>query len=414
MTLLSTLIERVLSEYEDRPADRLQTQATRALFDFETCAAAGRRVLPGAFDGAVATAAAAASVLDLEDVHWPSVTHPGPLVWPAVLGAAAAAGAHGSDAVRAAAVGYEVTARLANGLGASHRQYWHATTTAGTVGAAAAAALAAGLDASRTKDAAAHAACVAGGVAQSLVERSGTRVLYRAHAAVTGLAAARAAEGGITATEFALEGPKGLFAATAAGTDPPRAFGGGEHWAIEELWFRIHAATGFAHTAIDAAASLGPLPVAAVRSIRIVAPPASLVMAGDLDPVTRMDGWWSVPYATAVALVHGDPAAIAGPELQDVRDLLARTAMEAGDGDLAATVDVDVDGDMRSATATFPTGHPERPLDEDQRLSKWESLGAGSAEDGRALLALAYRLPELTIREYLAARPATAVAFGFA
>jgi len=401
------LIDSVLSQCDARPVEVLHAHAADALFDFETCAAGGRCLLPDAFSAGVARAAAAASALDLEDVHWPSITHPGPLVWPAVLAAGAKVDAAGADAIRAAAVGYEVTAQLANALGPVHRQFWHATTTAGTVGAAAAASLVFGLDATYTARAMAHAACVAGGIAQSLVERSGTRILYRAHAAATGLSAARAARAGLSATTSALDGPKGLFTATAPGSTPrfePRTL------AIEQLWFRIHAATGFAHTAIDAAASLGPVPREAVRSVRIVAPPAGVAMAGDLAPETREDGWWSIPYAAAVALLHGGPSALATDELHDVRDVLGRTTITAGESDLAATVIVEIEGEERSATAARPVGHPERPLNEQQRLDKWTALAVdGTAEDGHTLYELARRLPKLSVRAYLAARPDAAV-----
>ena len=380
------------------------------MFDFEICAAAGRRALPALLDVGAPSDAAAAHALDRDDVHWPSVTHPGAIVWPVVLAASAEADASGDEAVRAAAVGYELTARLAAALGAEHRRYWHATATAGTVGAAVAAALALRLARAKTATAAGHAISVAGGSAQSLFERSGTRIFHRAHAAATALAAASAARRGLRATVFGLESERGLFAATAPESDPERVLEGRPRWAIGELGLRFHAASGFAHAALEAALELAPVARGSVTRVAIEAPAPAIALAGIAKPTTREEGWWSLPYSVAVGLVGGTPSALETDRLLDVGDLLAVTELSPrtprAPEDLAATVTVEhAGGAPRSATCAAPLGHPDRPLDDADLLAKARALGVFGDAAAAALLALTRRFAELPVRRYLADRP---------
>src|SRR5262245_3070743 len=119
----------------------------------------------------IGRAAAAAHRRDLDDVHWPSLTHPGSVVWPAVL-AGASAGISGRQARRAAAIGYEAVAAIAGIVGSAGITRWHRTALAGHAGAAAAVAAARGGDSERCAEAMALALTMAGGVGQTIVERS--------------------------------------------------------------------------------------------------------------------------------------------------------------------------------------------------------------------------------------------------
>jgi 2-methylcitrate dehydratase PrpD len=365
--LTETLVELVLADCRAAAGPALRRAAGRALFDYAACMRAGRAAMPGlAALGDPAAAAAAAHVLDRDDLHWPSLTHPGSVIWPAVLAAEAE---DGETRLLAAAAGYETVARLALALGPPHRRYWHATTTAGTVGAAVAAAVAIGLDAEGVTAAAGHGISVAGGSIQCVFERSQTIVFHRAHAATAGLAAARAAAAGLGATREGLEGERGLFAATAAESDPSAALAARERPALEEITHRFYASTGFAHAAIEAARELAPVRATDVKSIELLVPPATAALAGDLDPRTDEDAWWSVPYAVAVTLLGLDLEARTPPEDVSVRALLARTVVAARDG-AASTVAVD----GRSATRTAHRGHHDQPLSDDELVAKWRVL----------------------------------------
>jgi 2-methylcitrate dehydratase PrpD len=341
-TVTERLVEVALGAAAD--AERIHRPAGRALFDYLACLEAGRRAHPSLPD------AAAACLLDRDDLHWPSVTHPGAVIWTVVRQC-------GGDA-SAAAAGYEATARLGLALGAQHRRHWHSTATAGTVGAAIAAAVSLGLDEERIAAAAGHAVSVAGGASLALHERSGTRVFHRAHAAATGISAARAAEAGLRGTRGGLEAGRGLFAATGGSADQIEAERA--RLAIEETTFRIHPATGFAHAAIEAARELAP--VDGPRSVVVEVPAAALALAGAADPGTDEEAWWSVPYAVAVTLLGldlEDRSLLADPR---VRALLGRIELRE-----AAVSRVEVDGRSAScAEAHVPT--------DDELVEKWRRL----------------------------------------
>jgi 2-methylcitrate dehydratase PrpD len=336
------LVEASLAAVADEK--RLARPAGRALFDYLACLEAGRRKHPELPD------AAAAAVLDRDDLHWPSLTHPGAAIWSVVREC-------DGDA-RAAAAGYEVTARLGEALGAEHRRYWHVTTTAGTVGAAVAAAVAGGAPTGRVVDAASHAISVTGGSILAILERSGTRFFHRAHAAATGIAAAHAAEAGLGGTRAGLEPDRGLFAA--AGGSGAGLLATRDRLAIEETTFRIHAATGFAHAAIEAARELAPVDDPA--RVVVAAPPAAVALAGTLDPHTDEEAWWSLPYAVVVTLLGldlGDRTLLHDPR---VRRLLGR--VEVGEGPVSR---VEVDGrEATCAEAHVPT--------DEELVAKWRLL----------------------------------------
>ena len=344
-TLTEALVEASLDAASE--AGRIRRPAGRALFDYLACLEAGRRARPGMPD------AAAAALLDRDDLHWPSLTHPGAATWTVVRDC-------GGDAC-AAAAGYEATVRLGIALGAEHRRHWHPTATAGAVGAAVAAAVASSLDREQVVDAAAHAISVAGGSILAIRERSDTRFFHRAHAAATGLAAARAAAEGLAGTRGGLETSSGLFAAM--GGSPERLLAARDRLAIEETTFRVHAATGFAHAAIEAAAELAP--VEDPGRIVVETTPAALALAGEADPATDEEAWWSVPYAVVVTLL--------GLDLEDrslvgdarVRSLLGR--VELREGDLSR---VEVDGRWAARA------EPHVPTDE-ELVRKWQTLNPG-------------------------------------
>jgi 2-methylcitrate dehydratase PrpD len=271
--------------------------------------------------------------------------------------------------LEAATAGYETIARLGLALGAPHRRHWHVTATAGTVGAAVAAAVALGLDQEGVTAAAGHAISVASGSIQCVLERSRTVVFHRAHAAATGLNAARAAAAGLGATREGLEAERGFFAATAPGSDPVAVLAPRERPAIEELTFRFYAATGFAHAAIDAARELAPVDPAAVSSIELRLPAAAAALAGGVDPHDPLEAWWSAPLAVAAALVGRDPTQAPPPDDLELRPLVAKTGVSAHD---EASSTVAVDG--RSATRLTHKGHHEEPLSDDELVAKWRLL----------------------------------------
>jgi 2-methylcitrate dehydratase PrpD len=339
--LTQELVAAALGGYD---AEQARRAGGRALFDHLACLTAGRRVAPAALGDA-----GAAVVLDRDDVHWPSLTHPGAIVWTVLR----EAGAEGEALWRAAHAGYEVTARLGRALGPEHRTYWHATTTAGTVGGAVAGALALGTDA---VTAAGHAISVAGGSIVTLLERSPTRWVHRDHAAATALRCARLAE--VAATRDGLEHPRGLFAAM--GGSPEGLCAPAERSALSEVSLRRHATSGFCQALVEAAGEL--VGQAGRGAIHVEAPAATLALASNPAPGDAEAAWWSAEHAVAVTLLGldlEDDALVADPRVAALRERIELRA-----GPLSAlTVD-----DRRAERAAAA------PLSDDDLIAKWRAL----------------------------------------
>ncbi|HEY8583320.1 MAG TPA: MmgE/PrpD family protein, partial [Capillimicrobium sp.] len=299
--------------------------------------------------------AAAAIALDRDDVHWPSVTHPGSIVWTVVR----AVGADGERRWRAAHAGYEVTCRLGRALGPEHRRHWHATTTAGTVGGAVAAAVALDTD---PVTAASHAVAVAGGSILPVARRSPARLLQRDHAVAAALRCAELADA-LEAVSDGLEHERGMFAAM--GGSMQQLLAPAERPALAEVRFRRHATSGFAQAVVEAAAELAP--VAPGARVAAEVPEATLAMAGVDAPRDAADAWWSARHAIAVTLLGldlEDGATVADPRVAALRE-----GIDLGAGPCSR---VTVDG--RSAERDLAA-----PLTDDDLVEKWRRLNPGVA-----------------------------------
>jgi 2-methylcitrate dehydratase PrpD len=383
-SLTEALVDTLLTAYDGAGSAAPAEAASRLLFDHWACRTGGQALLPENWRAEpVAWQAAAGCLLDRDDVHWPSLTHPGSIIWPVVLDVGARMDVDGSVAVRAATLGYEVICRLAAALGPSHRQYWHATATAGTAGAAVAAAVLLDLDAAGIATALAHAISIAGGSSRAVLERSATKMFHRAHAVTTGIACADAAAL-VPATRMGLESEQGMLTAMSAAADPSVLQDPVGSWAIEETAVRLYAVTGFAHSAVDAAVALAQRRGARdIRRVLLSVSPTTRMAAGIAAPASDDEAWWSVQHAVATALVHGDPAALEAGLQRDplVRTLIACVKFDSDREDIGATVAVvGGDGVRETASVDVPLGHPQRPASTDHLLHKW-SVIAGDAGD---------------------------------
>ena len=250
--------------------------------------------------------------------------------------------------------------RLAEAAGPEHRQRWHVTTTAGAVAAAGTATLLFGGDDEVAPDAVAHAASVAGGAAHAIAERTTTRFLHRAHAVTTGIACARAACAGKRAGRRVLDDGRGTFILS----DAERLTARRASTALEETGFRLHAATGFAHSALDAALALRPL--SDIEHVRVAVSPIAATLASNPYPRTDDEAWWSIEHAVAGAL---------GLDI-------ARVEVEPTAEGWAATVEAQLrDSSLRAASVTEPIGHPDRPASDDDLRAKWERLTGTPADE---------------------------------
>jgi 2-methylcitrate dehydratase PrpD len=381
--LAEELVDVALGAPHESPAAR--QAAARSLFDFLGCVSGTDDEAANWAKEPAARLAVRAHLSDQDDLHLASSTHPGGIIWSVVTACASETGATWAAAREAAVTGYDVMVRLAEMFGSEHRRLWHATAVAGTVGAATAAAILLRCGREKVIDAVGHASSITSGSAQAQIERTKTPLIHRALAAGAGVAAARAAAAGLAGIRGGLDQQRGPFAAlemeTIAASLQHRPL-----TCLEETGFRLHPATGFAHTAVDAALALGPLPPASIENVSVIVSPQAAVAASDRQPSTDEAAWWSIEHAVATCLVHGTT----NPLLHGVSDdpiilrICQATTVTAADAGWQAQVEVTVSGGQKlTAFATTPFGHGEQRPTDKQLAAKFERLTGG---DGRAAL----------------------------
>jgi 2-methylcitrate dehydratase PrpD len=197
--------------------------------------------------------AAAAHVVEQDDVHNGAVFHPAAVVFPPVLAVAQAIGASGQDLVTASVVGYEVGIRVGEFLGRPHYKIFHTTGTAGTIAAAVAVGRLLRLTPDQMLHAIGSAGTVTAGLWEFLRDAADSKQLHTAHAASAGMQAAYLAREGFTGAQRILEGAQGLGVGMSSNTDPSRLVDRlGSRWTLAETSFKFHASCRHTHPAADA------------------------------------------------------------------------------------------------------------------------------------------------------------------
>lgn len=463
--------------YADLP-DEAVTQAKRAILDTLGCGLAGvsepcsqiaaevvreeggtgTATVIG--QGYTAPARAAALVngtaihaLDYDDVNASMRGHPSPPLLPAVLAAGEETNANGRALIEAFVIGFEIECKLGRGLGASHYPHgWHATSTLGTLGAAAAAAKLYGLSTEQTVMALGIAASLSSGSRQNFGTM--TKPLHPGVAASGGILAAKLAARGFTADETILEAPLGFLNLFSPAQDatPERVLAelAAPYDIISPgISVKKYPCCFVTHNALDAVLDLRKqhnLSVDGIASITVQVPGAVAEVtgaraandgAGDATPTTfgplihgrpatGLEGKFSMQYCVATALLEGTPKldtfedpAVQRPEAQM---LLRRVAMVSGDGPGAADVarggtEVGIglkNGQTVSARSAEPRGGPSAPLTWDELAAKYidcavRAIDRQAATDSLALIADLENLGATsTLMRLVAGKPVTA------
>ena len=197
--------------------------------------------------------AAAAHVVEQDDVHNGSVFHPAAVVFPPAIAVAQAIGASGKELITAAVAGYEVGIRIGEFLGRSHYKIFHTTGTAGTVAAAVTVGRLLKLNPEQMLNAIGSGGTQAAGLWEFLRDAADSKQLHTAHAAASGLTAAYLAQDGFTGARRILEGLQGMGAGMSLDADPAKLVDRlGTRWALAETSFKYHASCRHTHPAADA------------------------------------------------------------------------------------------------------------------------------------------------------------------
>lgn len=350
-----------------------------------------------AVEAAMANAVAAACY-EYDDTHTAGSAHPGSVIFPAALAAAAIAECDERRLLAAVYAGYEVMCRVARAVNPhAHRaRHFQPTATTGHFGAAAAAAVCLGLDLDRTVAAVALAGTVAGGSMQFRVEGAVTKQLHPAYAVQRGVQAALLAGRGFPGLADPIAGSRGFLAAQSDAPRPERLLAGLGVDPPEILRTGVKPYPSCRNTQSPVGALfelLAEHPVVAgdVESVTIglIEPGLTTVWeppARTRRPETLADAQFSMPYVAAVTLLDGrlgteqfDPARYADPAVVALMDRVSCVPDPALDArypaDWPAWVEIrTTSGDVLRGSADQPKGDPGNPLTEAELAAKFADL----------------------------------------
>jgi 2-methylcitrate dehydratase PrpD len=342
--------------------------------------------------------------LDYDDTHLPSVLHPSAAVVPAALAAAETSGATGRNLLAAIAAGDELVVRVgmagydpALGNSIFFEKGLHATSIAGTLGAALVAAMVYGLGEEEISHAVAISASMGAGIIEANRTGGTVKRIHCGWAAHAGVTAAELAAHGLTGPPTALEGRFGFLQAYLGDSADPEALtrGLGEQWELMRVFFKPYPANHFTHAGIDAAITLREegLRVEEIEEVELgVASPVLRTIAqpeGEkARPKTGYAAQFSGPFTVATALVGGGGL---GVSLDDFTDDDVEDPLKL---DLASRVrcfeDEECDrifpnqfpavlrvhlknGEVREARVSCNRGGPENPLSNEELEVKFRT-----------------------------------------
>ena len=352
-------------------------------------------------------------VAEMDDGVRFGMIHPGSPVISALLPAAERFDVCGDDLLIGIVLGYETALRIASSIQPSHYERgFHPSATCGAIGAAVGLSGMLGFDLGQIENALAAASVSAGGSLKVIGGRSELKPYNTAQAAVSGLMAAMMARAGFSGPDDALSGKTGFLAMTSDTCVASRVLDDcpAGLW-IHQVYVKPYAACRHAHPAIEGCLRLrqeARFDLANVREIRVITYGG---LRGRHDHRTAdcvSSAKMSIPFSAALALVRGRAGIADFSEEtlndQDVKSLSGRVTViedpaltaQVPDQRAARIEIVTSQGDVLSASTTYPKGEPENPMSDRDLEAKFNELalsGGVSPERAERIRRFVWRLP---------------------
>ena len=336
---------------------------------------------------------ACAHMIDYDDYEEAGSTHPSAPIIGALLPFADLRPAPLAQFLEAYLVGYETIVRIGEALGYEHYLAgWHATSTLGPIGAAAAVARYLGADAGAIVTAMTLATSASAGLKAQF--GSAAKPLHAGLAARAGLEAALFANAGVTGNADVWRGAFGftgvyggrrLERADPLGRSPQLGSGSEQYPMLRKSW----PCCAYAQRSIEAALTLRREEFDDIAGVSIRMPAPYAAVAGKPNASTPAEARFSTQYCVAAALNSGrltpgdfEETAIGRAGIQD---LVSRTTLEPyvpefalADMDPRAPDTVTLtmkDGRRIAATVADVYGGSARPLSEADIIAKHRDCG---------------------------------------
>src|SRR5262245_7073635 len=313
------IVEKLLIDVAGLCVAARNTDYVRAALDgwegAGKCSALGHaRALDSA--GAAFVNGTAAHGEDFDDTFEGGPIHAGAVIVPAVLAICERERIRGENALRAIALGVELTCRAS--LVAPkmiHKAGFHPTAVLGAMGAAAAAGTALNLKKTELVSALGIAGSMAAGIIEYLAEGTWTKRMHPGWAAQSGIRAAELARRGFVGPRTVFEGEHGLlhgFARSASGAWDKLLDGFGKRWVTDTVAFKLYPCGTMTHPYIDCARRLSKrIDLQDIEEIVCEAAEGTLhrlwePLAAKQRPPNAYAGKFSTPYCIAAGFVLGN------------------------------------------------------------------------------------------------------------
>ena len=345
-------------------------------------------------------------VLDFDDTHAKTI-HPSAPVLPALLAFAEYRSITGAELVHAFVLGVEAEERIGISVFPEHYAVgWHITGTAGVFGAAAAIGKLLELDEQQMCWALGIAATQSAGLREMF--GSMCKSFHPGRAAQNGMTAALLASQGFTSSERAIEAPRGWAHVLSTKFEPAVITEGlGERYELAYNMYKPYACGLVVHAAIDGCIQLAKeheLTGDEIERVDLTVNPIVLELTAKREPMTGLQGKFSVFHAAAVAIIKrmaGEAQfsddIVRAPEVVALR----RRVEIAGDPairKLEARVRIQLrNGKLLEKHVEHALGSFERPLSDADLEEKFRGLvdGVLPAEQARRLIELCWKITEL-------------------
>jgi len=328
----------------------------------------------------------ASHILDYDDAHEGTRSHPSAPLIPALLAISEYKNLSGSEFITAFVLGIEVSTRIGLTLGKSYYNLgWHATPILGRFGVAAGVGKLLKLNEDRLAVAFGLAATNAGGLRR--VFGTMGKSFHAGKAAMDGMLSALLSEKGFTAPGDIFDGAPSFFEMFSGEHDPNEMIRGlGKDYQILKNSFKLYAACLLTHAAIDGLIWMRRefnFHSGSVEQIELEVCPACLAVTENTNPRSALEGKFSIYFCAALALEKGEvkESHFTQKLIDDerIRGLMKKITVIRNESFEESEAHIRVklkNGTQHSHHVVAPKGDPRNPLSFEEIIEKFEDLNS--------------------------------------
>lgn len=352
-------------------------------------------------------------VLEVDDVHSQSISHPASPIDAAALSVAQYLNKDGKSFLLSTILGYEIMLRIGEAVTPSHYNFWHTTATCGTFGSAIASGKLLNLSVEQLTHAMGNAGTQAAGLWEFLTNGAMSKYLHTGKAAMNGVISSLLAKKGYTGAWYILEGERGLFKAYSNEKNYQDYFKKfAEPYKIIETSIKNYASCTHTHTAIDSILKIKDtfkIDPNNIKEINIYTYQDAKRIAGNMNPKSSIEAKFSIPYCVAAALLYNQVGLdefledkISNPQISELilktNILIDEECNRLRPSRWPSRVEVvTYDDNKIKEGSDYPKGSPENPLSQKELENRFIQFSnrAFSEDKSRKLMEIILNLENL-------------------